>query len=121
MPYAHPDVYDYGLNVVKTSATHYHVCSAQPTSRAEVLQYSLASVSVSSADFTLSAGDVSGRKIRVAQKSGTVTTSGQATYAAIIDGTRLLLETTVTAQQLTAGNPITFPACDWEIRQMIAS
>lgn len=121
MPYAHPDVYDYGLNTVKTNATHYHICSQQPTNRAEVLTYSLASVAVSSADFTLANGDVSGRKITVAQKSGTVATSGTAQYAAIIDGTRLLLETTVTPQTLTASNPITFPTCDWEIRQMVAA
>ena len=121
MPYAHPDVYDNGLLTVKNNATHYHICSAQPTNRAEVLSLSLASVAVSSSDLTVSDGDVSGRKITVSQKSGTVTTSGQATHAAIIDGTRLLLETTVTAQQLTAGNPITFPTCDWEIRQMTSS
>lgn len=121
MPYAHPDVYDNGLNTVKNNATHYHICSAQPTNRAAVLSYSLASVAVSSADFTIANGDVSGRKITVAQKSGTVAASGTATHIAVIDATRLLLETTVTPQVLTAGNPVTFPTCDWEIRQMASA
>ncbi len=121
MPYAHPDVYDNGLLMVKNNATHYHICSGQPTHHAEVLSLSLASVAVGSGDFKIANGDVSGRKITVAQKAGTVASSGQATHAAIIDATRLLLETTVTPQQLTAGNPITFPTCDWEIRQMTAA
>lgn|SRR5574343_624963 len=115
--YTHSDVFDNGLATIRTNATAYHLCSAQPTTRAEAISLSLASVAVTSADFTLANGDVSGRKITVAQKSGTVSATGEANHAAIIDGTRLLHVTTVTAQTVTIGNPITFPTFDYEMRQ----
>lgn|SRR5574343_180104 len=113
----HSDALDAALNLIKTNATTYHLCSAQPTTRAEAISLSLGSVAVTSTDFTVGAGDVSGRKVTVAQKSGTVAATGSATHAAIIDGTRLLLVTTVTAQTLTISNPVTFPSWDYEIRQ----
>src|SRR5574343_584536 len=116
MASVHNDVLDSALNYIKNNATAYHLCSSEPTTRAETITASLASVSVSSSDFTVADGDISGRKVTVAQKSGTVSTGGSATHAAIIDGTRLLVCTTVTAQTLTGSNPVTFPAWDYELR-----
>lgn len=112
----HDDVLDGALSVIRTNATTYHICSAEPTSRATAISLSLGNAAVTSTDFTLAAGDVSGRKVTVAQKTGTVSANGTATHAAIIDGTRLLLVTTVTSQSLTTGNPLTLPAFDYELR-----
>mgnify|MGYP000886995066 CR=1 FL=1 len=115
--FAHSDVFDNGLLLIKNNGNAQHLCSAYPNSRAEAIAYSLASVAMASGDFTLGNGDVSGRKITMAQKSGTVAANGTAIYAAVIDGTRILLVTSASPQTLTQNNPVTFPAWDYEMRQ----
>jgi hypothetical protein len=115
--FAHSDVFDNGLLLIKNNGNAQHLCSAYPNSRAEALAYSLASVAMASTDFTVANGDVSGRKITMAQKSGTVAANGTAIYAVVIDGTRVLVVTSASPQQLTLGNPVTFPAWDYEMRQ----
>lgn len=111
-------VMDAGLNVVKNGATEQHVCSAldsTPT-RAEVLAASLASVAMTSTDFTLADGGTSGRKFTTAAKNGlAVGTSGTAANVAIIDGTKVLDATECTNQALTAGNTVNVPAWTHEI------
>ena len=92
------------------------VCSSQPTTRANALSAALASTSLASGDFTKANGDVSGRKITIAQKQNIpVTVSGTANHIAIIDGTNLLVVTTCDAQPLTSGNTVTVPAWKDEI------
>jgi len=69
-------------------------------------------------DFTISNGVTSGRRVTIAQKTSiNVHTSGTADHVALVDdGTRsLIYVTTATAQALTAGNTVTFPAWDVEI------
>ena len=91
------------------------VCSAQPTTRTEaVTTYKLADVVVDSGDFSKADGDVSGRKLTVAQQADVpVDSNGTATHVAICDGTTLLYVTTCTSQVLTSGNTVTVPA--WKI------
>lgn len=98
-----------------------HVCStldSDPT-YAEVLAASLADAAMTpNTDFTKSAGDVSGRKVRVAAKSGvTVDVSGSANHVALVtvSGTVLRYVTTATSQAVTAGNTVNVPAWDVEI------
>ena len=91
------------------------VCSAEPTSRTDaVTTYKLADVTIDSADFAKANGDVSGRKVTIAQQDDVpVDSNGTATHVAICDGTDLLYVTTCTSQVLTAGNTVTVPA--WKI------
>ena len=92
------------------------VCSSQPTTRANALSSALASTSLISGDFTKANGDVSGRKITIAQKSNiSVTATGTANHIAIVDATNLLLVTTCDPQPLTTGNTVTVPAFKDEI------
>jgi hypothetical protein len=113
----HDDFLDGAFNILKNNANIMTACSAQPTTRAEaVTTYALADVTMASGDFTIANGDTNGRKVTIAQKTGvTVDANGTANHVALCDGTRLLLVTTCTAQVLTAGNTITFPAFDDEI------
>lgn len=92
------------------------VCNAQPTTRTEaVTTYALADVVIDGTDFTISAGDVSGRKSRVGQQASVpIDTSGTATHVAICDATNVLAVTTCTSQALTAGGTVTVPAFDLE-------
>jgi hypothetical protein len=115
--YTHPDVFDNGLLLIKNNANAQHLCSSCPTTRAEVLTYSLANVVMASGDFTVQNGDVSGRKITITQKSTTASANGTAQWAALIDGTRLLHVTSCAAQSLYSGNPVTLPTWDYEMRQ----
>ena len=113
----HDDVLDGALNVIKTNSTSMCFCSQQPTTRAEAYAtYMLALQATVTGDFTLSNGDASGRKVRMAAKSGiTVTNSGTATHIAFVDGTRLLAVTTCASQPLTAAGTFDNPAFDLEL------
>lgn len=112
--YANPLVMDAALDKIAT-ATNLLVCSSQPTDRTTALAAALANQSLSGA-FTKANGNVSGRKVTIAQQSNiAVATSGTATHVALIDGSILLLVTTCTSQALTAGNTVTVPAWKDEI------
>lgn len=117
--WAHDDVLDGALNIIKNNATRMVACSAQPTTYEEAnATYALADVTVDSSDFTVGNGDVSGRKLTVAQQTGvTVDETGTATHVALLDvsNEKLLYVTTCTSQALTQGNTMTFNAWDIEI------
>lgn len=111
-------VLDGALDVVATG-TILNVCSAQPTTYLEATStYSLADVALTGASFTKAAGDVSGRKVTVAQQSAIpIDTTGTATHIAIstVTGSLLRIVTTCTSQALTAGGTVTVPAFDFEV------
>lgn len=119
--FAHDDVMDGALNILKNNVTRMTACSAQPTTYAEGnATYALADVTMASGDFTLANGDTSGRKVTIAAKSGVlIDTSGTATHVAALDvaNSKLLYVTTCTSQALTANgsNTVSFPAWDIEI------
>lgn len=113
----HDDVLD-GAFQILDAGDIMTVCNAQPTTRTEAITtFKLADVAmVPVTDYTISNGDVSGRKVRMAAKSGVpVDTTGTAVFVAICDATRLLYVTTCTSQALTAGNTVNFPVWDVEI------
>lgn len=93
-----PDaVLDIGLNaMIRNVVTRVDVCSAQPTTYTEATStYTLADVTVDSSDFTLAAGDTSGRKVTMGAQSGvTIDASDDATHIAFTDGTSTLYHVT---------------------------
>lgn len=113
----HDDFLDGALNILKNNGNIMSLCSQQPTTRTEAITtYKLASVAMSSSDFTIADGDTSGRKVTVSAKTNvTVDTSGTGNHVAICDGTRLLLVTTCTSVAVVAGGLVNFPAFDDEI------
>lgn len=113
----HDDVLDGAFDVLD-QADLMTVCSSEPTTRTEAITtFKLADIAMTpNTDFTKANGDVSGRKVTVAAKSGvTVDSSGTATHVALVDATRLLYVTTCTSQALTAANTVNFPAWKVEI------
>lgn len=122
MPKTAPDaVYDAAFDYIDLADTM-HVCStldSTPT-YAEITAASLASVAVTpNTDFTKAAGDVSGRKVTVAAKSGVaVTASGTANHIALVTATGSVVRyvTTCTSQVLTSGNTVNIPAWKVEIQ-----
>lgn len=108
-----------GLLDVVATATVLTVCSAEPDTYAEATStYKLADIVLDSGDFTKATGDVSGRKVTVAQQANVdIDSSGTATHVALsISGSSTwLYTTTCTSQVLTAGGTVTIPAFDIEV------
>lgn len=96
-----------------------HLCSAEPANYAGIAAVSLADVALTpDTDFTKANGDVSGRKVTIAAKSGVVVdASGTATHVVIArtTDTTLRLVTTCTSQAVTAANTVNFPAWKHEV------
>ncbi|ACL71491.1 hypothetical protein Tgr7_0393 [Thioalkalivibrio sulfidiphilus HL-EbGr7] len=102
-------------------ATQLLVCVGQPIDRAAALASALASESLTGADFTKATGDVSGRKVTVAQQADlSITDSGEADHVVLIDATRLLYATVCTPQVLTEGGTVTVPAWAIEVADPVA-
>jgi len=94
-------------------------CSAAPANYAGIAAVALATATVAGGDFTVGAGDVSGRKVTVAAKSGvTIDSSGTATHVVLHDNDAILgYVTECDSLVLTSGggNTVSFPAWDIEI------
>ena len=114
-------ILDAALNEIKNKVTKMTVCSAEPRSYAAANNGGsvfLGDVTMESADFIITNGDVSGRKCRVSQKSNVnIDVTGTATHVALLDTatSKLLYVTTSTSLALTSGNTLTFNAWDIEI------
>lgn len=108
------NVQDAALNDIKNNANKMVVLSAQATTYTEAnATFMLANVVVASGDFTLAAGDVSGRKVTIGAKSGiTVSNSGTATHIGQIDttNTRVKAQTTCTSQAINTGGTVDVPS-----------
>ena len=120
MAKAIPDaVLDVLLDEIATG-TRIVVCSGQPANYAGIAAVALAEAALTpgagNGDFTIANGDVSGRKLTVAQQTGLdIDVSGDATHVSIDDGSSLLAVTTCTTQTLTSGGTVTIPAWDIEV------
>lgn len=84
------------------------------------LTNSLANVTLTAGDgngdFTIAAGDTSGRKLTVAQQTGvSITSTGDANHVVLSLTGTILDVTTCTTQTLTSGGTVTFPAWDHEV------
>jgi hypothetical protein len=112
-----PDVIlDAMADAIKAAVTTQYVCSAEPANYAGIAAVALADVAFTTSDMTKANGDVSGRKVTQAQKSGiTIDASGTATHIALASGSVLLYVTTCTSQALTASGTVTVPAWDIEV------
>ena len=99
------------------------VCETQPTNYTEASDtYMLASVSLTAGtgngDFTIGNGDVSGRKLNLAQQADIeILTDGDGEHIAVCKSgdTTLRYVTTCTSQALTDGGTVTVPTFDLEI------
>ena len=115
--YCHPDIIDAALNYIKTYADEMVICNAEPTTYTEAhTTFKIGDIALDSDDFTLAAGDVSGRKVIVgAQTNVTVDDPDAAIYIALTDisETKLLYVTTCTEKALV--DLANTPAWDIEI------
>lgn len=113
-------VLDTLLNAIKNGSNRMVVCSAQPTTYAEITTYKLAEVAMAAADYSLANGDVSGRKLTTALKSAiAIASNGTATHIALGNSgaTTLDFVTTCTSQALNTGGTVDVPAWKMEVNQ----
>jgi hypothetical protein len=89
-----------------------HVCSAEPTSYADVVTKSLGSVAMVPGDFVESAGSPDGRKVTVGAKTITGTGNGTGTHLALrrTDPEHYFYATTCTSVGITDTVPQDFGA-----------
>jgi len=115
----HNDVIDAALDYVKTNCTRLTLCSAEPKTFAEANStFALADVTVDATDFTIGDGDVSGRKLTIAEQlSFAVDVTGTATHVALLDvsNSKLLYVTTTTSTAITASRSVNLLTFDIEI------
>lgn len=120
-------IYDSGtLAYVRVRATRITVCTTEPSTYAAAYNTTSSlllarSNVITSTTFTLGNGDTSGRKIATtAQSAVSVVRTGTAQHVAWVGSTQsiLLLVTTCTSQALTAGNTVTIPTHDFELRDV---
>ena len=115
---ANDDMMDGALDVIAT-ATTLSVCSSQPTTLNEATTtYEPATATLTAGDgngdYTISDGDVDGRKVTVTEQADlSVDSSGDATHIALSGGTRLIYVTTCTTQTVATGSTVTVPT--WKI------
>ena len=113
--FASNDVLD-GSLLVASGATRMVAVNGQPTSYAAANSGRLAEAALNGGDFAVAPGDVSGRKVTVAAKSGlAVVAAGTADHVALLDASRLLYVTTCPAQALVAGGTVSIAAWSIEI------
>lgn len=127
--YTHDDVLDAALNIIKNNASKMILCSGQPATYADATTLSgsggnkLGEIAVGSADFTVSDGNTSGRKVRVGQQTGvpidgSLGSSLTWDHVAIVDdtGSRLLRVTSMNpSETVDGGQSVTVNAYDQEI------
>jgi hypothetical protein len=111
-------VLDAALTKIAT-ATRMVLTSAQPANFAGIAAVALADVALTpgngNGDFTIANGDVSGRKLTVAQQfEMTVDATGTVNHICLDDGSTLLHVTTCNAKPVTAAGIVTCPAYDIE-------
>lgn len=103
------------------TADEIYVCSDEPADYAGISAVALADGTLTPGDgndFTIADGDVSGRKVTVAQQADLdIDASGEADHVVLADGvnSELIYVTTCDAQQLTSGGTVTVPSWDVEI------
>lgn len=108
MKFSSNAVLDGALNVVRT-ATRMVALSGQPATYAAADAGRLVEAPLAAADYALAAGDVSGRKVTIAAKSGlAVVAAGTADHVALLDPatSTLLYVTTCPAQAVVAGSTV---------------
>lgn len=122
--YAHADVLDGGLNIIKNNAIRMLLLKtyAAGDNYATVTGNAICTVTVASADFTLSGADNAPRILTVAAKSGTASANSGATpnlHIAFTDNVgKVLWVTSETSDQVvTSGNTVNFPSITYTSNQ----
>ena len=109
---------DLALNDVINNGNVLHICSGQPANYAGIAAVTLGNVALTSVNYSLQAGAVSGRRATVEQKTVIGTAGGTAAFIIIADtvNSRLKTVTTCPSYTMVNGVPVVVASFDcWEI------
>lgn len=110
-------VYDQTLEYIQANAESLYLVAGAVSSLDDVTSQSLGFVSVASADFTIAAGDVSGRKITVAAKTGfSISQTSTLDHVVLVTSAAILFATTHAATSVTSGETRNSNAFKMELR-----
>lgn len=112
-----------GFNGIRDNVDEMHFCSQEPADySAATTTDSLGSVSMVPGDFIEAEGDVSGRRLRVAEKTITGSNDGIGDHIALVDTTNEILYyvTPATPVSITNGVDQDFAAWNIEIADPVA-
>jgi hypothetical protein len=112
-------VLDLALNQIKNNDNRQVICSAQPTTYAELTTFKLAEVAMAAGDYTLANGDTSGRKVTMGAKSGDCRRDerdGDARRARRLGQFEPRSRDDVTSQAINVGGTVDIPAWKYEIQ-----
>lgn len=106
-------VLDAPLLYLRDNVTRAVILSGEPGSHAAANSGALAEAALLTSDFTIADGDVSGRKVTIAEQAGVaVDSNGTADHVALLDdnSSALLYVTTCPPQGVSAGGTVTIGA-----------
>jgi len=111
-----PPMLEGGIARMRTCTTM-HLCSALPNTFADIAAFSLASVPLTSASFSVLNGDVSGRKCVVAQQNSILPTgNGIVNCVIITDPSSAWTGTTTLPTAIYTTIPVTVASWQKEVR-----
>lgn len=123
MPWAHSNVQDNGINYIKSNAAKVLLVKAYTPgdSLATVTGNAVAEANVANGDFTLSSPSAGVRRLTFGGKVGSATgtvAAGLDLVFVFVSATEVLWMTDETTNMaVTSGNPITFPALQYNVGQ----
>jgi len=112
-------VHDAALQYIADNCDRQVIVSADPVDFAGVASVTLASSAMIGGDFTLAAGDISGRKLTIGAKIGiTPTTNGTGTHIVLVDdgNSEILLQVEIPNTPLNTAVPVDFASWIHESR-----
>lgn len=112
-------VHDAALQYIADNCDREILCSNDPVNYAGVPAVTLAAANMLPSDFTLEAGDVSGRQVVIGAKTGILpTTNGTATHIVLVDDTNneILLQVPMPPTALNSAVAVDFASWVHESR-----
>lgn len=112
-------VHDAALQYIADNCDRQVVTSDDPVDYAGVASVTLASTAMVGGDFTLAAGDISGRKLTIGAKSNiTPTTNGTGNHIVLVDdgNSAILLQVPIPNTPLNTSTPVDFASWIHESR-----
>lgn len=115
MPYTRDETLQKSLEDIANNCNRLDICADDPGPPSD-LSNSLGNVSLttgaSNGDYTISDGNVSGRKLTVAAKTIPCTTSGKGRWYVLSDGSTIYHADTVAEKDMVAGSSYEYPETD---------
>jgi len=117
--YVQDSTIDLALDGIRSCADKVHICEGVPENYADISSHSKGSSAINSSDFTITDGDVSGRKLRFLGKTITPGADGTIDTLVFVDESESAIKaiTSISSKSVYTGVDVDVAQFDlWEIR-----